>query len=235
MIWMRYLSIWVCQLSKTHLINILKVNHWLRLQWLETSASGFHNTIIVNKCVEMNKMYKKWDRYKFNSNPVRHSWGHEEELSQFWDQWNTFVVCLKNYHFWGPRAANSIFFKTKEFDPLKWLNDEAMENYKLREHVFLKVNTRKSCKLPVRLDNNRIIWQNRPNTLLEIVCWQIGQRGDMLRRSPSCVWNGNVLSAGQRIKRSLFYRKFCMPWRLNQSHFLLLKPGLKVSHLMLSI
>ena len=50
-----------------------------------------------------------------------------------------------------------------------------MENYKLREHVFLKVNTRKSCKLPVRLDNNRIIWQNRPNTLLEIVCWQIGQ------------------------------------------------------------
>ena len=93
MIWMRYLSIWVCQLSNTHLINILKVNHWLRLQWLETSASGFHNTIIVNKCVEMNKMYKKWDRYKFNSNPVRHSWGHEEELSQFWDQWNTLIFC----------------------------------------------------------------------------------------------------------------------------------------------
>ena len=146
-----------------------------------------------------------------------------------------FVVCLKNDHFWGPRAANSIFFKTKEFDPLKWLNDEAMENYKLREHVFLKVNTRKSCKLPVRLDNNRIIWQNRPNTLLEIVCWQIGQGGDLLRRSPSCVWNGNVLSARQRIRESLFYRIFFMPWRLNQSHFLLLKPGLKVSHLMLSI
>ena len=210
MIWMRYLSIWVCQLSNTHLINILKVNHWLRLLWLETSASGFHNTIIVNKCVEMNKMYK-WDRYKFNPyiqlgivGDMKKSFLNSETNETLC----CFVVCLNSYPFWGPRAANFVFFKRKEFDPLKWLNDEAMENYKLREHVFLKVNTRKSCKLPVRLDNNRIIWQNRPNALLEIVCWQIGQAGDLLRRIPSCVWNGNVLSAGRGIRGSLFYRIF---------------------------